>query len=560
MKEKIVNILLELNSGLIEREEHIKIALLTMLAGENLLLVGPPGTAKSEISRRLASVISDADEYEYLLTKFTTPDELFGPISISKLQEDIYERKTEGYIPNVNIVFLDEIFKANSSILNSLLTILNERIFHDGNKKKETKILSFIGASNELPKENPELQALYDRFLTRIFIDYISEENKGKLLLSPNKKFEGISLDNRLKMNEIEKFHNDLEKVEISQDILSAILKISKEIDEDFIEPFDKNSDRRLKKSLKILKASALSNERSKVNVLDVALLSHVLWNDDVNREEIENVVLSHLPINDSNKASKMEYLYEKHSKKFDEIGISGDKVSKKNEEGKILYLNQEGKETLDKRSEEFWSEEKHLISKNGEYLYLKDRYENDYKYSKDKNDKVLDKHYIMLCYKSNEQKIECIRNKNKQYMYINKNPIITNTSSKEKILDYYDNYHKITMDVPLSKTITHQPSIGSLKNAIDELEIRNEQIDSDFSTITNILEEIKKQKEEIENSLSSHLWINVDKLSFIKNSLIKDLEKANEVNDKFKKLSDTIKLYYKKAIEDKENYRASLQ
>ena len=115
MKEKISKLIKELNKDLVQREEIIKIALLTMLAQENMILIGPPGTAKSEISRRLSQVIDGEDYFEYLLTKFTTPEEIFGPLSISELKQDRLKRNTEGYMPVAKIAFLDEIFKANSS-------------------------------------------------------------------------------------------------------------------------------------------------------------------------------------------------------------------------------------------------------------------------------------------------------------------------------------------------------------------------------------------------------------------------------------------------------------
>lgn len=115
---KIKKIIPLLNKGLVERENIIKTAFLTMLCQENMILIGPPGTAKSEIGRRLAEILKEHKYYEYLLTKFTTPEEVFGPLSIQKLKDDKYERNTEGYLPGVDIAFLDEIFKANSSILN----------------------------------------------------------------------------------------------------------------------------------------------------------------------------------------------------------------------------------------------------------------------------------------------------------------------------------------------------------------------------------------------------------------------------------------------------------
>lgn len=127
MKKKILKLLEILNEGLVDKESTMKIGLLALLAGENIVLLGPPGTAKSEVARRLSQVVDSGNYFEYLLTKFTTPEELFGPLSIKELKNDTFSRKVDGYLPKVEVAFLDEVFKANSSILNSLLTIINEK-------------------------------------------------------------------------------------------------------------------------------------------------------------------------------------------------------------------------------------------------------------------------------------------------------------------------------------------------------------------------------------------------------------------------------------------------
>ena len=160
-------------TGLVERDLPIRLALIAALAGEHLLLVGPPGTAKSLVARRLNLAFTKSNYFERLLTRFTVPEELFGPLSIKGLEEDRYERLTAAYMPTASIAFLDEIFKANSAILNSLLTLLNEREFDNGTRRDKAPLIAVIGASNELP-DSEELNALYDRFLLRLYVGSVS--------------------------------------------------------------------------------------------------------------------------------------------------------------------------------------------------------------------------------------------------------------------------------------------------------------------------------------------------------------------------------------------------
>ena len=164
-----------------KRDELVDGALLALLAGQHLLLIGPPGTAKSMLARELCRRI-DGQYFEWLLTKFTTPEEIFGPLSLVALEQGRYERVTELKLPEAEIAFLDEVFKANSAILNSLLTILNERRFHQGNVAAQVPLRTLVAASNELPDED-ELAALYDRFLLRFVVGYIERDDRFRELL-----------------------------------------------------------------------------------------------------------------------------------------------------------------------------------------------------------------------------------------------------------------------------------------------------------------------------------------------------------------------------------------
>lgn len=295
LREKIEKNLEILNNGLVGKEKVMKLGLLSILSGENMILVGPPGTAKSEISRRLREILADTDSetyFEYLFTKFTTPEEIFGPLSIKQLQNDKFERNTEGYMPSSRIVFLDEIFKANSSILNTLLTILNERVFHNGLKREKTPLISLIGASNELPFENDELTALYDRFLIRVVVGYVSDDEIEELLDIKETDME-IPAEIKFTESDLNEIKSESEKVRVTSGIKRTIMQIRQEYNKIFAEDnHEIISDRKLVKMVKLLKISAYLNGRDKVDFSDLMLLTNCLWNNPENIEKVTKLVL----------------------------------------------------------------------------------------------------------------------------------------------------------------------------------------------------------------------------------------------------------------------------
>lgn len=299
MKAKLIALQNQLAHGLINRQDAIKSALLTLIAGENIVLVGPPGTGKSMIARRMSQALAPSDNhdyFEYLLTKFSTPEEIFGPLSISELKQDRFVRNTDGYLPTSNVVFLDEIFKASSSILNALLTVLNERKYHNGTHAQDIPLQTLVAASNELPNNQAELSALYDRFLVRQLVDYIDNNAIGQLFDLPSPQ----SVDNahRLSKDELDSIRQKAHDVTFPDDVQTAIKNIWYKHKQAFKNNSDEwLSDRKLVKVLHLMRISAITNGRDTVDLSDVMLLKDCLWNNPNNISTVINIIVQELNV-----------------------------------------------------------------------------------------------------------------------------------------------------------------------------------------------------------------------------------------------------------------------
>lgn len=294
MQKRITDLLQQLTNGIHERDQIMAVSLLGAIAGHNTFLFGPPGTAKSLISRRLACAFENPQYFEYLMNRFSTPEEVFGPVSIKALKEDRYIRKIEGYLPTADFAFLDEIWKSSPAILNNLLTIINEHIFKNGDERFNVPLKALIAASNEIPPENQGLEALYDRFIIRLLVPPIEqEENFNRLLDSkPSSDKPEISEDLRISYHELAKWREQLHKVKLSTDTLLIIKYIREELAAQFDKLGVYVSDRRWQRAAVLLKASAFCNGRKETNHSDVILLKYCLWTTPENRKTVEEIVM----------------------------------------------------------------------------------------------------------------------------------------------------------------------------------------------------------------------------------------------------------------------------
>lgn len=291
LRDRIISILEAMSAGAYERDEVIGLSLLAALSGESIFLLGVPGVGKSMVARRLKMAFRDASSFEYLMSRFSTPDEIFGPVSISKLKdEDTYERVVDGYLPTADIVFLDEIWKAGPAIQNSLLTAINEKLFRNGDKDMKLPLKGIISASNELPTEGEGLEALWDRFLIRYIVRPIGDRLNFKALLSGEYIEPSIDKDLAFSSEEYKSLLSRSSTIDVPEGIMDFIYNLRSQ----FVKQAQENrendgdehevpyvSDRRWKKILGIMRMSAILNGREQVDYSDCLLLEHMIWAHD---------------------------------------------------------------------------------------------------------------------------------------------------------------------------------------------------------------------------------------------------------------------------------------
>ena len=340
MIERFKLLLQEMNRGIYEKETEISLSLLAALAGESIILLGPPGVAKSMVARQLKTAFREAQSFEYLMSRFSTPDEIFGPVSIQKLKtSDTYERAVEGYLPTADVVFLDEIWKAGPAIQNTLLTVINEKIFRNGNREMHLPLKLLVAASNELPAKGEGLEALWDRFVIRIESRPIKlEKNFRAMLLESHADFSGSTgvlghadfadnadfsgsmgksgstdstdfssptdftdsadfSDLKITAEEYAEWAEKICKIGVKEEVLDAISAIRKSLRAVNVDEAAERrniyvSDRRWKNIVRLLRTSAFMQDREEVDICDLLPIYHCLWQEPEERDAIRSIVI----------------------------------------------------------------------------------------------------------------------------------------------------------------------------------------------------------------------------------------------------------------------------
>ena len=299
VSERVAQLLQCMNERIYGKEQVVALALLSAVAGESVFLLGPPGVAKSMVARQLKTAFREAQSFEYLMSRFSTPDEIFGPVSIQKLKtSDTYERAVEGYLPTADVVFLDEIWKAGPAIQNTLLTVINEKIFRNGNREMHLPLKLLVAASNELPAKGEGLEALWDRFVIRIESRPIKlEKNFRAMLLEVKSEERRVNNSNAITAEEYAEWTERIDKIGVKIEVLDAISAIRKSLRAVNVDEAAERrniyvSDRRWKNIVRLLRTSAFMQDREEVDICDLLPIYHCLWQEPEERDAIRNIVI----------------------------------------------------------------------------------------------------------------------------------------------------------------------------------------------------------------------------------------------------------------------------
>jgi MoxR-like ATPase len=284
-KLKIQNIQAHLNQSFYERASVINGMLVALLSRQMLFMLGPPGVGKSALCNALCKALG-GNYFAWQVSKFTTPEELFGPVSFKAMESDQHVRVTTGKLPKADIAFVDEIFKGSSSILNTLLPIMNERTFFNGSEPEQIPLQVMFGASNELP-DSEELAPMYDRFVLRYLVSELQDDASRKALLKSKIQASKPAALPTLSLSELKAEQDAVSQVGISDDTIDLIIKLWNEVRGQG----QVVSDRKWAQIIAVLQAQAYLNGHSEVQPDDLEILENVLWRETDEIKKVRQVV-----------------------------------------------------------------------------------------------------------------------------------------------------------------------------------------------------------------------------------------------------------------------------
>ena len=288
---KMSQIFVEMNNLFVERDELIKLMELAIVTGTNLLMLGPPGTAKSAITYEMCGRIENANYFQWMLNKTSDPSEILGPFSVKEMENDKFMRITTGKLPEAHIAFMDEVFKSNAPTLNALLTIMNEHIFYNDGKPVEVPLISMFGASNE-PPEDESLDAMYDRFIFRMNVQYIHDAANKKRMHSNyvDSRAGLLNMVNKttITLEEVQALQAAAKTVKVPKDIINKFIRLISDLDRQAVHI----SDRRQNECFKVMQGSAVLAGRNNVTLDDFKSLIYVLWEKEEHIPLIESSIL----------------------------------------------------------------------------------------------------------------------------------------------------------------------------------------------------------------------------------------------------------------------------
>lgn len=281
--DKLAIIQTELNDYYLERKPVVEAILVALIAMQHVLLYGPPGTGKSDLVRALASHITDAQNFEICVSKFTAPEEMFGPLNMPELAAGRYVRNITGYLPTAHVAFVDEIFKSSSACLNTLLPVMAERIYHQEGGSIKCPLMTLIGASNELP-ESRELSALDDRFIVRFMIDYLSTGNRNKLHRRIQQSYEA---DQTIDVAELQQLQRLVPQVVFTPHMEKQFDKLLAAAQTDGLA----FSDRAMRQAKRMIAARAVLYGRTEAVEDDFDVVEFMMWKDPKDRAKVRQIV-----------------------------------------------------------------------------------------------------------------------------------------------------------------------------------------------------------------------------------------------------------------------------